>query len=146
MCRVCSYEAAFVTYLRTLTLTITLRRVVILIRVVLRKLFTLYDIAKYLYCIYLLANNLLINCIILPRYAIFIRYISFFTAYFAKYIIIFKELKSSYDIVNLSLYRTVILNRLLLYYLYVIISCDILPIIFRCLLLLYLPYNLAKII
>jgi len=97
-------------------LVITLRCVVILIRVVFGKLFTLYDIAKYLYRIRLLTNNLLINHIILPRYVIFVRYISFLIAYFAKCIIVFKKSKSLYDIVNLSLYCTVILNYLLLYY------------------------------
>ena len=117
-----------------------------LIRVVFGKLFTSYDIAKYLYYIHLLANNLPINCIILPRYAIFVRYISFFIAYFTKCIIIFKESKSLYDIVNLSLYCTVMLNRLSLYYLYVIIGCDALLVIFRCLLPLYLPYSFIKII
>ena len=144
--RIRSYEAAFVTCLRTPTLVITLRRVVMLIRVVFRKLFTLYDIAKYLYRICLLANNLPINYIILLKYTILIRYIFFLTTYFIKYIIVFKELKSLYDIINLSLYRTVMLNRLLSYYLCVVISCNILPIIFRYLLPLCLPYSLVKII
>jgi len=145
MYQIRSYEAAFITRLHILTLAITLQRVAIPIRVVLGKLFTSYDIAKYLYRIRLLTNNLPINRIILPRYTILVYYISFLTAYFAKYIIIFEKSKSSYDIVNLSLYRIVILNHLLSYYLYVIISYDTLPIIFRYLLLLYLPYSLVKI-
>jgi len=146
MYQIRSYEAAFITRLHILTLAITLQRVAIPIRVVLGKLFTSYDIAKYLYRIRLLTNNLPINCTILPRYAILVRYISFLTTHFAKCTIIFKKSKSLYDIVDLSLYRTAILNRLLLYYLCVIINCDTLLIIFRYLLLLYLPYNLIKII
>ena len=117
-----------------------------LIRVVFGKFFTLYDIAKYLYRIRLLINNLPINRIILLRYAILVYYIFFLITYFAKCIIVFEKSKSLYDIINLSLYRMVILNRLLLYYLYVVISYDTLPIIFRYLLLLYLLYSLIKII
>jgi len=144
-CRVRLYEAAFVTHLRTLILVITLRHVAIPIRVVLGKLFTSYNIAKCLYRIRLLANNLLINCTILPKYVILIRYVSFLTTYLAKRTIVFEKSKSSYNIVNLSLYRMAILNYLSSYYLYVVISGDSLPVVFRCLLPLYLPYSLAKI-
>jgi len=139
------YKAAFVTRLRTPTLIIILQRIVILIRIILRKLFTLYNITKYLYYIRLLTNNLPINYIILFKYTILVRYIFFLTAHFAKRIIVLKKSKSLYNIVNLSLYYTVMLNYLSLYYLYIVIGGDSLPIIFRYLLLLYLPYNLAKI-